>query len=637
MSLIGGYVGRGLKFDRAVVEERTDSFHILPGERDGSYTNRVWQGCDGHLVAKFKEHSPAAVRVWEDSQGNQLLTLGYMNFPSRFSLPIDGEIQARKWQFPDDFARLIEECEGEFVAVYYDHQTAAVHIINDRFASRPFYVTESDGRTYFSSNIAFLVHLSGISATPDILGWLQIFSYSHTLDQTTNFDKVKRLRPATHLVLQKDKIQETQYWRLVHQVRGTNEPESFTTEIFEAFRASTARCCRIMPRGFVTLSGGLDSRLVAATLPQDANYFAFTFGKEGAGSSEEAIEVETAGEVARVLGLEHRVRYIPAGEVSRWADDLMALTGGLIPLHHPTKTMQTIELMKQFSGFQIGGGPGDILAGSVIPSVDFLRPEITESLIRQFCLKRKKYSRRALALLFRRDLLAERFGSIDESIIRSFESIKGDTAAHRLTAWAMAVRQPAFTFTSPIHNDPDVAEAVPHLGYAYNDLMLQLPAAWLFKENFYSFMIYHCLPQLRDIIYANTGKRLVSRMQNYQCSDVSLALHSLRNQGTAFAKKILPDMAAMHLQRIRDKGRKTPNIILHYYLLRNDKEMFANVREIVHSFPQMADVFDIPRCFKFLTDFETGRRFTESLYKDTELLGTLATACYWYRYYGSCR
>src|SRR5262252_7632445 len=90
----------------------------------------------------------------------------------------------------------------------------------------------------------------------------------------------------------------------------------------------------------------------------------------------------------------------------------------------------------------------------------------------------------------------------------------------------MMYRQPAFTFTSLIHNHPDVTEAFSHLDYTYCDLMLRLPADWLYKENFYTFMIYNSLPQLRYIIYANTGNLLPSELMHIDYRQ-SLSKHTM--------------------------------------------------------------------------------------------------------------
>ena len=118
--------------------------------------------------------------------GNALLVLGFLN-----SEP--GWLSVEQ----------LEETEGEFVAVLSE-ESGTVHIINDRFGSRPFYILENQDGIYFSSNLAFLLQLVGRSYESDILGWFHMFSYGHTLGSRTTFKNVKRLLPASHVVISPD-------------------------------------------------------------------------------------------------------------------------------------------------------------------------------------------------------------------------------------------------------------------------------------------------------------------------------------------------------------------------------------------------------------------------------------------------
>jgi hypothetical protein len=111
---------------------------------------------------------------------------------------------------------------------------------------------------------------------PDIIGWLEAFSYAHTNGTRTTADGVHRLRPATHLTITPHGMNERQHWRLEHRPDPGLDPVKHSPEVFEAFRE---RRTQGTPRrqGVLALSVGLDSRLVAAALPRDADFKAFTF------------------------------------------------------------------------------------------------------------------------------------------------------------------------------------------------------------------------------------------------------------------------------------------------------------------------------------------------------------------------
>jgi hypothetical protein len=121
----------------------------------------------------------------------------------------------------------------------------------------------------------------------------------------------------------------------------------------------------------------------------------------------------------------------------------------------------------------LGGGPGDVMAGSKISSVNYLDPGKTDKCVRDFCT-RLASGAEYLGLLFRKKIVKEYLRDVYRSLLESFSEITGPTAAHRITTWELLNRWPAFTFTSVMHNHPDVSEAFCHLGYKYSDLLLKL-------------------------------------------------------------------------------------------------------------------------------------------------------------------
>jgi len=618
MALTGGCFSTNTKWQVELIRQKLESFSIIPSDRPQEYKTKIFEGKFGYLVTKFKKDAPVQVRYKTDDN-HVVLTLGFHDL--QYSQGTDEAFAKSKPAVLTgrDPSKQIEESEGEFVSLLMEHDSGDIHIIDDRFAVRPFFIFRSAEGVFFSSNLAFLLHLAGHRPTPDPLGILQVFGYGHTLETKTNLQDIERLRPASHIVVSKEGIQERQYWRLAHNVEQDLDAETFAEETFEAFQASTSARTQLIKRGFVALSGGLDSRLLAGAIPRDSDYYAFTFVDST--SSENTPEVNAAKEVSKILGLPHRLGKIPPTEVSDVADCLVMLTGGLMPIHHPVKTLQYIRQMRENNGFMIGGGPGDVLAGSYVSSVHYLDSKRKSELVRQYCSTRKKFSRNILSLLFRDDMLEQYFPKLDESMLACFQKLTGPTAAHQISAWAMTFRQPAFTFTSPIHNHPDVTEASPHLGYRYVDQMLKLPAEWIYNKNFYKFMIYHCLPELRDVVYANTGEKLPGCIQEYKIP--------LRKLITNAIEKRLPPFALRQLRKIQAKRTNPPRF--EYSLLRGDQKLLSQLKEIIHSTPELREIFDMSGCDRFLDDFKAGRLHTNRQVDETELMGSLVSTCYWFK------
>jgi Asparagine synthase len=625
MGFMAGYVSRQGAHESLLLEEQVKSYPILTGEAPDRYENRVIETKFGHIIQKYQRSYPMQSQPCQDVHGNLLVALGFLS--TDHSLPSHEHLLACCVR---DCANALEACEGEFVAIFVEGPSGTVHLVNDRFASRPFYVLQEDDHTYFSSNLDFLLYLAGGQHAIDVLGWLQMFSVGHTCGSRTTLRHVSRMRPGTHVTLSLQGLTERQYWRVAHTPETDLDPAAYSAQVFEAFQAGTAFRANLARKGILALSGGLDSRLVAAGLPKDVDFSAFTFVDSTDTSS--TVQTQTAAEVCHVLGLNHRIQPLSRFEFSQVASPVIKLTGGLRPFHNMANAMLYVQAIRDKGfNFLLGGGPGDVIAGSKIPSLMYLDPKRVDECLSDFC-RRHVLGSDVLALLFHQDIVQQYARDLHQSLVDSFENITGPTAAHRVTAWAMIHRWPAFTFTSVMHTHPEVTEAFCHLDYKFCDLMLKLPADWLYRRNFYAFMIYHNLPELRHIIYANTGKPLFGDLMqyNYKRTLSTLAMSFIGNirrkvvHRNHFSRKLV--------RRIRSNTTRAAPQSFNYALFRNDEVLLTEMAECLGSYASLHEVLDAEKCQRFLGNFKAGRLQAQSYSQQTELLGSLATMCLSFRH-----
>jgi asparagine synthase (glutamine-hydrolysing) len=600
MSLIAGYYNVRRTPDHASFREKLNRFTILPSDKLDDYETAFIKSASGGLMIMQRPNSPCSV-VRRSGREGDLLLLGFNETVS--SARCDEEHNVR------DKIEQVKSNDGEYLCAVLEREEDVLHIVNDRFASRPLYFAERKSGILFSTNLTFLLTLVDSPAL-DPLGWLQMASYSHTIGACTTFKDIRQLDPATHLVGDRRGIRKKRYWQLQHEVENGLDADAVADSAFQAFREG-GRARMHNQSGIIALSGGLDSRLVAAVAPP-SNFLAFTFTDSASG--EETSEANVAAEVAQRLGLDHHVAPMPRSHISDVAEQIVRLTGGLTPVQHPAATIHFIQQMKRSGhGFLAGGGPGDVLPGSYIPSAEYADLTRTEELVRNFAIGRKRFTRSELKQVFRRDVVEAWYSDLDRSVLESFEDIEGPTAAHRVTAWAMRVRQPSFTFASPIHAHPDVAEATPHLSYSYVDHLLRLPAEWLIDKRFYKYLIWQMLPELRDVRYANTGEKLSEQFQLPK----SMSTTSLRRYG----KKALA-FPVRYLRRMKRRlvGQQPG---FHDELFHGDQMLTESIRQKLHAYDSLSEVFDIPHALTFIDRYQEGKRN-----RYTELYGTLATACY---------
>lgn len=612
MSVVAGYFSRKSQpLATDSLRERVSEYRILPSDANQDFLTDVRQIRFGHLISKYKKAYRHQTPTVEDQDGNILMISGYLFPPdSQDADPVQHLlslcVQTR--------GKVLETCEGEFVSLFVEGRSGTVHIVNDRFGACPFFLLDAEERTLFASNLAFLSFLAGGRLESDVLGWLQIFTWDHAMGSRTHLRDVRRLLPASHVTLSTERTHHTQYWYPRPQVKEHSDPTLTAWRVFEAFRSATERRAGRLRKGMIAMSGGLDSRMVAGALPEGADFSAWTFVNSV--DTTDTLEVRVAAEVSRVLGIRHTIKPIPKGALSpQLSRDLIALTGGLIGVHHSVKTMQGISVLRQEGiDSQMGGAPANSLSGAYIPSPEYLDPAKTNECVQTFAMSKSGQPEvNLLGRLFRRDVLREHFPLLAPSLLETFEMLEGPTAAHRVSVWSMANRNFAFHFTCPTHSHPDVTEAQPHLGYEYTDLMLQLPAAWLYKKVFYNFMIYQCLPALREVIYGNTGKRLSGTLHVDSEIQRWKQYHRVRRFVGRSLRAIVPSPT---------RGRRT----FLYDLLDND-QLLSDVAEIIRSRRSLGEILDVEKCTQFVADCRAGRiRGVEQ--DDARLLGTLTTMCY---------
>lgn len=588
------------------------------GPQPDPSTYRFWPGAElapmstGTLARgstraawRFSPGGPDEPTVVELSRRRALVVVGFTE--ARFEDPEEASASI--------LARL-GSAEGEFVALLCEPERDRATLINDRFAARPLYLAATRDGLVWSTHIGFLPRWTDVPLRLDPLGVLQMFQLSHTLGGQTQYEGVERMRPATILGVDGEGAETRSHWRLRHDPDDGLDPDLHAERAFQAIYASTqarakGRC------GFVSLSGGLDSRLVAGCVPP-ARFFSVTRRTPAMYPG----EVEVATLVATRLGLEHRVEALHREDVSENVERLACLTGAVTPANHGLGLIETIEQMREYGGFKLGGGPGDVLAGSYVPSLLHTRPELCEALLDQFARERLRFSRLELAQIFRSEVLDACLPRVLDRLRSSLAAMDGPTAAHRITAWAMVHRQPAFTFSSPIAAHPLVSEASPHLGHGWTQAMLALPATWLFRRSFYAYLVRRSLPAVADVIYANTGEPLPATFTPHQVP----ARGRRRDRGRSLLRSALKlelvTRAAPTLRRhVARAGRGRFG---NYRVLADDRALLARVRDGLDA-PMLKDLVDRRRAHEYLGRVQRGELFSLNNADHGELLGALVT------------
>jgi asparagine synthase (glutamine-hydrolysing) len=203
----------------------------------------------------------------------------------------------------------IENIDGEFNLFLSDEKNHVFMLANDRFGLRPLFYSQNDHVFAFGFEGKQVV--SAMDNTPELdlqYAWNYLSYGRAVLGDYSFFKNVKMLRPACRVVVKAGKTDTTEYWRLEYKPQAITK--SFTDELVDTFKTAVKRRIFSGVRYGLTLSGGLDSRMVAAALAEytDQRVTAVTFG------TLDSEEVRYACTVADRLGIAQKLIELVPGD-----------------------------------------------------------------------------------------------------------------------------------------------------------------------------------------------------------------------------------------------------------------------------------------------------------------------------------
>jgi asparagine synthase (glutamine-hydrolysing) len=272
----------------------------------------------------------------------------------------------------DWLGRWLRQRDGDYLIWLHDKQTGRTALVNDIFGRLPVYYHHDRHGAIVSRNIRFVRAALQREAPIDRLSLAHFMLLGHALGDKSLFCGIQCLSTATMLLIDPRRRALTvhrgctfDFGSLRHRHRGTDDNAAALCELF------TSACQARAGRGstdIVSLSGGLDSRSVAAGLAR--NQLAFkcaTFDLPGYTS---AREVRIAAQVAQRLRSPWSC--VPLESLtSRQALDLLRLKSGLSPLYMGfiLSFLKTLRERHGSAAVYMTGDGGDQCLPSILPPV----------------------------------------------------------------------------------------------------------------------------------------------------------------------------------------------------------------------------------------------------------------------------
>ncbi len=248
--------------------------------------------------------------------------------------------------------------EGAFSLAVWDGRTATLLLANDRLGLRPLYLAEWDGALRFASEAKALLADPALPRALDQVAIASFFNFGLVLGERTFFQAVRLLPPGSLIVLQNGHLKTTSYTTLNYPApTAGHSGDDYAAQVAGSLQAAVANSLRSDRRYGVMLSGGLDSRWIAALLAGlRPDSIAFTFGDDASD------DIRIAAQVCRALGMEHRRLVLSPTYLADRAAEIVHIADGMYNVVHAHEYPAVASLQSE-AEVLLGGFLGDLLFG----------------------------------------------------------------------------------------------------------------------------------------------------------------------------------------------------------------------------------------------------------------------------------
>ncbi|MFC2121409.1 asparagine synthase-related protein [Bacteroidota bacterium] len=174
----------------------------------------------------------------------------------------------------------LKQLSGSFSISIYDKQEKVLTLVTDRLSSQPIYYYSNENIIVYSSSVGTILQ-SGLVRSKFNINALPIFFQTHEAylsNGLTFFKDINIIPPATVLSFSSTGISSEKYWKISLKRPNYFRPIDHFEEFKSLFKSSIINCTRGFKNIGVFISGGLDSRWIAATMVElgiKAKYITF--------------------------------------------------------------------------------------------------------------------------------------------------------------------------------------------------------------------------------------------------------------------------------------------------------------------------------------------------------------------------
>lgn len=266
--------------------------------------------------------------------------------------------------------RFFADLNGVFSGLLVDKRRGKAFLFNDRFGFERIYWHETEDVLYFASEAKALLRILPELRDFDFEGVAQFLTFGSTVRPRTLFRNIQLMPGASVWCLDNGRCSRRKYFSPEDwESQSLLSIEDFEAKFEETFKSVLPRYFQSRSQIGISLTAGLDSRMIMACLPDTVlEPICYTFS----GQNRETLDARLAARVATACGLNHQTISIAEdflSDFASYADETIYITDGYLGafsahelyLNRKASVLAPIRLTGVFGG--------EILRG-----VSFLKP-----------------------------------------------------------------------------------------------------------------------------------------------------------------------------------------------------------------------------------------------------------------------
>jgi asparagine synthase (glutamine-hydrolysing) len=252
------------------------------------------------------------------------------------------------------------QLNGAFIAAIYDRRTNILLLANDRLGLYPLFYSWVGQRFLFASGVRALLADPDLPRKADGIAIAQFLTLDHALGERSFLENARLMPQGSVMIVGVGEFCTHAYASLKYpKIYPLRDEEEYVEEATRLLRQAVHRQAQDDLPKAVLLSGGLDSRLIAALLDEEKGGWPFhslTWGIKGSD------DVRYAAEVAEKLRSQHHYFPLQPDAMMRTAENAVRITDGLgniVNMH----ALATLEEQVKYARVIYKGFLGDAMFG----------------------------------------------------------------------------------------------------------------------------------------------------------------------------------------------------------------------------------------------------------------------------------